>query len=435
MKVVYKDDFTAILCGDCKDLKYSKGVDAVVTDPPYGLSFMGKDWDYGIPGVGYWTSIKDAMKPGAHLLAFGGTRTHHRLMVAIEDAGFEIRDTLMWVYGSGFPKSHNIGKAVDKKLGNRREDLGTEERWIQPSNSMGGGVDKERGERTITKGNTEWEGWGTALKPAWEPIILARKPLSEKSVADNVLKHSTGGINIDGCRVVLSEGDDPRLGGKGAWKTDKMAKDVYEGGYSGDDIASSELGRFPANFIHDGTEEVVELFPNSKGWSNQKHNSFNPYGGNALHSSETERDGFHEGYNDEGSASRFFYCAKGQPYSYAGKEYEKSKENSLFKQGDKPQAPSNYNDEGSPARFFYCAKTPKKERGEGNTHPTVKPQALMRYLCRLITPPDGVILDPFMGSGSTLLASRSEGFKSIGIDINSEYCDIAVNRWNNEWNT
>jgi site-specific DNA-methyltransferase (adenine-specific) len=279
------------------------------------------------------------------------------------------------------------------------------------------------GTETITKGESEWEGWGTALKPANEPICLARKPLSEKSVAENVLKHGTGGINIDGCRVGLHDGDDARLGGNGSFKTDKSAKNVYSGGYVGDEIKSSSLGRFPANVIHDGSDEVVEGFPNTG--------------------------------NGNG----------GKPYKYSGKEYD-NKETSMFN-GDKTQAPSNFNDSGSASRFFYCAKASKSDRNDGceklqgkyvaqgnqaqaelkrgnvdfengnkhnkvelkqNFHPTVKPTELMRYLCRLITPPNGIVLDPFMGSGSTGKGAILEGFDFIGMELDPEYVEIAKAR-------
>jgi len=318
-------------------------VNSVVTDPPYELGFMGKSWDS--TGIAFqketWELAFQLLKPGGHLLAFAGSRTYHRIAVAIEDAGFEIRDQIMWLYGSGFPKSLNIGKAVDKKLGNKRIDLGTNpnQRLNTPEHDIyEAGI---RGKETrTTKGNTEYEGWGTALKPAHEPVVMARKPV-EGTVAENVLKHGTGGINIDGCRVELSEGDDPRLGGKGNWKTDKMAKNDY-GKYEGIDVGSSDKGRFPANVMHDGLEQE---------W----------------------------------------------------------------------------------ARFFYCPKVSKNERNRGldkNIHPTVKPVELMKYLCRLVTPKGGTVLDPFMGSGSTGMAAKDEGFEFIGIEKEKEYFEIAEQRIN-----
>ena len=359
-----------LLNGDCleemqKLIDDGVQVDSVVTDPPYHLTsiterfgkegsapaqygtdgafaraskgFMGKEWDGG--DIAFrketWELALKLLKPGGHLLAFSSSRTYHRMAVAIEDAGFEIRDQIMWLYGSGFPKSLNIGKAVDKKLGNERVTVGERTRNVKPfDDDNGWNSNNTTGNYIYTKGNTQYEGWGTALKPAHEPIVLARKPISEKSITDNVLKHETGGINIDDCRIELSEGDDPRLGGEGSWKTDKMAKDVYVGGYAGKDTKSNELGRFPANVMHDGLQED---------W----------------------------------------------------------------------------------ARYFYCPKTSKAERGELNTHPTVKPKKLMQYLCRLVTPKNGTVLDLFMGSGSTGIAAKDEGFDFIGIEKDKEYFEIA----------
>jgi len=359
-------------------------VDSVVTDPPYHLTsivkrfgkdnsapakygtdgayaraskgFMGKEWDGG--DIAFrpetWELAYELLKPGGHLLAFSASRNYHRMAVAIEDAGFEIRDQLMWLYGSGFPKSHNISKSIDKAAGATRKVVGTKDTrseydgktrkskainkgWRQAEN-RDDFIDMSKKDITVpaTPEAQEWEGWGTALKPAHEPIVMARKPLSEKSIVDNVLKHATGGINIDGCRVDLSEGDDPRLGGKGTWKTKEMAKNVY-GNYQGKESGSSELGRFPANVMHDGLEED---------W----------------------------------------------------------------------------------AKFFYSPKVSKSERGKDNTHPTVKPQELMKYLCRLVTPKGGIVLDPFMGSGSTGLAAKDEGFDFIGIEREKEYFEICKSR-------
>ena len=366
-------------------------VDSIVTDPPYELGFMGKSWDS--TGIAFqketWELAFQLLKPGGHLLAFGGSRTYHRMAVAIEDAGFEIRDQIMWLYGSGFPKSLNIGKAVDKKLGNKRKVVGTrisafgniEESETSDGRNLWGKESTK--EVTLTKGNSEYEGWGTALKPAHEPVVMARKPV-EGTVAENVLKHGTGGINIDECRVELSEGDDPRLGGKGTWKTDKMANNVY-GDYEGKESGSSELGRFPANVMHDGSEEVLKGFPKVGQGGGQK-----PFQSN--------------------------------------KTYDKS--NILKNIGDKPQSPSNFYDEGSAARFFYCPKVSKNERGEENIHPTVKPIELMKYLCRLVTPKAGTVLDPFMGSGTTGMAAKDEGFEFIGIEKEKEYFEIAEARIN-----
>ena len=360
-------------------------VDSVVTDPPYHLTsivkrfgkdnsapakygtdgayaraskgFMGKEWDGG--DIAFrpetWELALKLLKPGGHLLAFSASRNYHRMAVAIEDAGFEIRDQLMWLYGSGFPKSHNIGKAIDKRLGNEREVVGSD-RSGSERNCMAGNF--KGGEYELTKGHSEWEGWGTALKPAHEPIVMARKPISEKSIVDNVLKHGTGGINIDECRVDLSEGDDPRLGGK--------------------ESGSSELGRFPANVMHDGSEEIM--------------NEFAKYG---------ERKS----------------CTSPSKATPEGKIFGGKRS-----QGNLPM------DTGTAARFFYCPKVSKSERGKDNTHPTVKPQELMKYLCRLVTPKGGIVLDPFMGSGSTGLAAKDEGFDFIGIEREKEYFEICKSR-------
>jgi len=368
-------------------------VDSVVTDPPYGLSFMNKKWDYDVPSVELWKEVYRVLKHGGHVLSFGGTRTYHRMVVNMEDAGFEIRDQIMWLYGSGFPKSLNIGKAIDKIEGNEREVVKLSNNGSGVSNiklnnhekgDTGIGYMDGSGKNFIlTKGQSAWEGWGTALKPANEPICLARKPLSEKSIAENVLKHGTGGINIDGCRVELHDGDDERLGGKGSWKTDKSGKNVYNGGYIGDEIKSSSLGRFPANVIHDGSEEVLNQFPDNKG-------AFAP-------------------------------VKKGQK-GFGGDIYGK-----YAQAGD--DGKTFYNDGlGSASRFFYCAKASKTDRGLGNNHPTVKPTDLMRYLCRLITPPNGIVLDPFMGSGSTGKGAILEGFDFIGMELDPEYVEIAKAR-------
>jgi len=358
-----------LINGDCLDVMRGmepNSMDAIVTDPPYGLEFMGKEWDHGIPGIPFWIEALRVAKPGCHLLAFGGTRTFHRLACAIEDAGWEIRDTLMWVYGSGFPKSHNL------------------------------------------KG--EHEGWGTALKPAWEPIILTRKPL-EGTVVANVQKWGCGSINIDGCRVG-EDGGTTRTNGSNAGKP----RNTLHGGNFG--VSALDKGRWPANLIHDGSEEVLELFP------------------------------------DSGQT--------GKCYDYSGK---KQYQVSGFLPNNKPTSPSNWGDSGSAARFFYCAKSSRAERERGcegmeetgrvdyggfhsekgliennrnpenrlpikNNHPTVKPLALMRYLCRLVTPPNGIILDPFMGSGTTGMAAKIEGFRFIGIEKEKEYCEIARKRIN-----
>ena len=414
--------------GDCLDVLKTLSdcsVDAIVTDPPYGLSFMGKRWDYDVPSVDIWVECLRVLKPGGHLLAFAGTRTQHRMAVRIEDAGFEIRDVIAWVYGSGFPKSLDVSKAIDKAAGAEREVVG---RAIRPDGTtretVGGrestpfvasAVD---GDAFITAPATEaakqWAGWGTALKPALEPITLARKP-PIGTIAANVLEHGTGGLNIGACRVETNpEVDDPRLGGKGDWSSDKMAKNVYEGGYAGDRVGSSPLGRFPANFIHDNSEEVVELFPESN--SARIGNPHNPHRGvNHNATSYGQGDGKETNdYRDSGSAARFFYCAKASK-----KDRDEGCDNMPLK------ACGMMEDDNYPIK---TGSGNLRETKRKNAHPTVKPTDLMRYLCRLVTPPGGLILDPFMGSGSTGKAAMLEGFRFIGIEQEAEYLEIAEAR-------
>lgn len=271
-----------LLLGDCKNkLKEleDNSIDAIVTDPPYGLSFMGKKWDYDVPSIDIWKECLRVLKPGGYLLSFAGTRTQHRMAVNIEDAGFEIRDMIAWVYGSGFPKSLNIGKAVDKLQGNEREDLGEHVPFGREGRSGSGkakfGVEgwDTKPKVHLTKGTSQWEGWGTALKPALEPITVARKPLGEKTVAENCLKWGVGGINIDGCRVGTTEQDKYDLEQRQISKGSGVETNIN---FTGRDLdlkhGVQELGRFPANLIHDGSDEVVGLFPQTKSGGGVKAN-------------------------------------------------------------------------------------------------------------------------------------------------------------------
>jgi site-specific DNA-methyltransferase (adenine-specific) len=333
-------EVTDLFVGDCLDIL--KGYpdnhfDSVVTDPPYGLSIMRSRWDYDVPSEDTWRECLRVLKPGGHLLAFAGTRTQHRMGVRIEDAGFEIRDILMWAHSQGFPKSLDVGKAIKKVAGAERAK--------------------------------QWDGWGTALKPALEPITMARKVLTKgTTVAANVLEWGTGGINIDACRVPASEAlVRPSI--------DRQDNAVLGKGL-GAGVQVEPSGRWPSNFTHDGSDEVLGLFPESK---------------------STKGNG-------------------------------KSKINTFVAGGPVWNDSNTYADSGSAARFFYCAKASKSERGEGNTHSTVKPIALMRYLCRLVTPPGGLVLDPFMGSGTTGCAAVAEGFRFVGIDLSAEYVEIARKR-------
>ena len=370
--------------GDClKELKElaDNSIDSVVTDPPYGLSaaknsglkttggFMGEKWDYQVPSIEIWKEVLRVLKPGGHLLSFGGARTYHRLVLNIEDAGFEIRDQICWVFGSGFPKSLNISKSIDKALGATRAKMQFKARgegsesfagqnnvrpWVERSKKQG--FYEVDNDDPITEEAREWLEWGSALKPAFEPICLARKPLSENSIAKNVMRWGTGGLNIGSSRVPM------------------------------ENSTNSKVGRFPANFIHDGSDEVIKNFPQTRSGTNN--------------------------YRKEASKE-----LNGNTSATFGNESRSYGEEMI-----------SYGDKGSASRFFYCAKATKKERGEANKHPTVKPIKLMEYLVTLITPPEGIVLDPFMGSGTTGVAAKKNNFKFIGIEIEKEYYEIALKR-------
>jgi DNA modification methylase len=404
----------------------NNSIDSVVTDPPYGLSFMNKKWDHDVPSVEFWREVYRVLKPGGHVLSFGGTRTYHRMVVNIEDAGFEIRDQIQWIYGSGFPKSHNIGKAVDKLQGNEREVVG--ERDLFGTAIHDGGTRPEgKGSIDITKGQSEWEGWGTALKPANEPICVARKPLSEKSVALNVLKWGTGGINIDGCRV----GSDTITTNGG----DKFKGDGIYGKYKTCEETQHE-GRFPANIILECIcDEVIkgEKKYSRKGGLNESDFS------KAI-SPDPDFETAH--YSDKGDIHTNPMCPcymldEQSGVSKSSKGVNKGRKNGVHNYGFKGEEPFEFghNDKGGASRFFYRAKVSKAERNmsmdDKNTHPTVKPVSLMNYLCRLITPPNGIILDPYMGSGSTGIAAQLSDFKFVGIEMDKDYFNIAESRIKN----
>ena len=420
-----------IFNGDClvvlKQLA-DNSVDSVVTDPPYGLNFMNKHWDYDVPSVEIWKEVLRVLKPGGQLLSFGGTRTYHRMVVNIEDAGFEIRDQIQWLYGSGFPKSLNIGKAIDKVNGDERVIIGN---YIAPDgnerhnnkekyNTSDYGTFKMN--RIKDKGTSDWEGWGTALKPANEPICLARKPISENTIAENVLKWGTGGINIDGCRVEhngeLKAGmwktNDGEFGQKEGWNSHKNKDHFYD----------PTGGRFPANVIHDGSEEVLERFPYSTSGamdSISKGKNYGIYG--KYNGKHVTADA------SEGSASRFFYCAKASK-SERNKGVDNMEKEIGHNRFDKCSVCGGIIFQ-NPDRPSACkCENPQREHNtvNGNFHPTVKPISLMRYLCRLITPPKGIVLDPFMGSGSTGIGAKLEGFDFVGIEREDEYCKIAKAR-------
>jgi DNA modification methylase len=418
--------------GDCREVLKQLpdcSVDSIVTDPPYELGFMGKSWDS--TGVAYdvevWRECLRVLKVGGHLLAFGGSRTYHRLAVAIEDSGFQIRDQIMWVYGSGFPKSLNIGKAIDKaagapvKVGKAFKVAGEYgHRDLRDPEAQGFSRDEMR-HSAVTAEAKQWEGWGTALKPAHEPIVMARKPL-DGTVANNVLTHGVGGINIDASRVSMSEEDFAKLSA-GVEAIRKRGGTMENSWKNSSDLSGANpanaQGRFPANFIHDGSDEVLELFPDSKSSKTKTSDD------RINHNKSMFVDGVHNAensYDDSGSAARFFYCAK------ASKK-------------DRNEGLDGFEERWKAAAEFRPNHMEKALEGESenpfgrfqptqNHHPTVKPTDLMQYLVRLVTPSNGTVLDPFTGSGSTGKAATLEGFNFIGIEQSAEYVEIATARIN-----
>lgn len=465
--------------------------DSIVTDSPYGLSFMGKHWDHGVPGSAFWKEALRVAKPGAYLLAFGGTRTYHRLTCAIEDAGWEIRDCVMWVYGSGFPKSLDISKALDKAGGlspkeqaallkSRREALGYSREYVAnwcgstvssvrdweegrsrregspleymvPSeayrakladllgytsderilvglsqdrrgdgSTYGLGHSGEMRKGGVTEAAMQWSGWGTGLKPAYEPIIVARKPLIG-TVVQNVLQYGTGGLNIDASRIPTEESlnggayaaNPQRSGLHGDERTESGQGMFAPGSKAGEYTQPS--GRWPANLIHDGSEEVVELFPFSVSGAHT---------GNYAYRGTAKRNALGPGLKplvekragSRGSAARFFYCAKAsQSDRDEGLEAFELKPSYMVENGSKTAGAAN--------GIRYERTTTMR-----NNHPTVKPTALMEYLIRLVTPPGGTVFDPFMGSGSTGKAALRAGFNFEGVEMEEEYHRIAEAR-------
>jgi DNA modification methylase len=449
--------------------------DSIVTDPPYEIGFMGKGWDAS--GIAnnpeMWAECLRVLKPGGYLLSFSATRTYHRMASAIEDAGFEVRDMIEWVYGSGFPKSLNIGKAVDKLNGRfiserlklaehikeKRNAKGITlkdvndkfdgkllaEHW--ESNNEGfvrvprlkhweelkpllelndefdwlvERIERERqvvGNREVpsghsfagerysdsenvkykdTKGTSEWEGWGTALKPAHEPICMARKPLSEKTVAENVLKYGTGGINVDGSRVGTNE--------KLSVKAHDIPNGQFHYSFGATDWEVNKLGRFPANLIHDNSEEVRECFPETKS-GKAVVGTGKGYAENASGIASTGI--IASCFADSGNASRFF--------------------KSIIYQAKASKSERNKGCEGleEKVRVRQGLAGEHKDTVSSNSHPTVKPVALMEYLIKMVTPTNGIVLDPFMGSGSTGVACVLNDFEFVGIDLDKDYCEIA----------
>ena len=392
MTPYFEQDGVTLYHGDCREILPGlpdESVSAVVTDPPYGLAFMGKKWDYDVPAVEVWAECLRVLKPGGHLLAFAGTRTQHRMAVRIEDAGFEIRDMIAWVYGSGFPKSLDVSKAIDKAAGAEREVVGSytvggtaakgKHKGRAPAASDEGTAIGCTKDLDITAPATpeakQWQGWGTALKPALEPITVARKPLIG-TVAENVLQHGTGALNVDGCRVGTeppAPRNAPRKDIRGGKFHSGAEAEMVMGHYN------PTQGRWPANLIHDGSEEVTGLFPDAGG-------GYGVRGGRAG-----------------ATVGEFGMAATMETVGFG--------------------------DTGSAARFFYTANADKSDRGPGNNHPTVKPLDLMRYLVRLVCPIGGVVLDPFSGSGTTLAAAQAEGCLAIGVEREAAYCEIIKGRF------
>lgn len=413
-------------CGDCLEVlgTFEPDIfDSCVTDPPYHFTsivkrfgaddsapakdgktgaykrasagFMGKQWDGG--DIAFrpetWAAVYRVLKPGAHLVAFGAPKNFHRLACAIEDAGFEIRDTLAWLFGSGFPKSHDVSKAIDRAAGAEREKIRIDaSRLKNPPNLVGGagkgddrpwrqnaiamGFHEVDGDLPSTDAARQWSGWGTALKPAYEPIILARKPLSEPTIAANVLRWGTGGINVDGCRVPTSDGYTENCVTQGI---NTAQTSSYEPRRECRTFAPAAEGRFPANVVHDGSEEVVGMFPQSKA-----------------------------AYINQDSADA--KLSERKPTTKRG----------ITSFDDGKPCSSLYVDSGSAARFFYTAKADSDDR-LGSKHPTVKPLDLMQWLVRLVTPKGGRVLDPFAGTGTTGEAAWREGMRADVIEREVEY--------------
>lgn len=455
MNVEIGNGAARLLLGDCLERLRElpdASVDSVVCDPPYGLSdhsladtmdclrawldgkeyrpkkkgFMGRSWDAWVPGPEVWRECLRVLKPGGHLLAFAGTRSMDLMSMAVRLAGFELRDSvgyandggdplqagvMAWCYGSGFPKSMNVGKQLEKVPLEDTPD------WIECQDDRDAWL-------------AEWSGWGTALKPAWEPIVLARKPLGGRTVAENVLQHGAGALNIDGCRVPT----DDKLGGGGQsvstkvkaegwdrpWMQDEHAKAAHAARVNANVAKAEALGRWPANLITDGSPEVVALFPNSAGAGGSIPNvKVTGYGGGIgtgdsayLGGDRTKVD------SGSGSAARFFYCAKASK-----RDRDEGLEGFEQKRGGAEQFDSRWKEGTGELR----------QPTRANHHPTVKPTELMAYLCRLVTPPGGVVLDPFMGSGSTGKAAMREGFRFIGCELSPEYLAIARARIEHAW--
>lgn len=418
---------TRLLCGDCLEVMRgmdTNSVDAICCDPPYGLNFMSSSWDHGVPGVPFWEAALRVAKPGAHLLAFGGSRTHHRLMCAIEDAGWEIRDCLMWLYGSGFPKSASVSKLIDKAAGAEREVIGIKNSnrpnviGQRPGGSMGGGSYTERLDTApATDAARQWDGWGTALKPSWEPIIMARKPLTG-TVADNVLAWGTGALAIDKCRI----GNEPRTQLEAGFiRRGRTDEEVFSTGYGRPkEQFDTTQGRWPANLII-GDDETAALLDEQSGERKSGGHKQGSRQGRGVNGIYGDYDGFAgQGYEaNTGGASRFFYCSKAS---------KRDRDEGLEGMPERVIRITDGHGRGAINTSKGDGTGLRENKPRHNVHPTVKPTSLMRWLVRLITPPGGTVLDCFMGSGSTGKAAVLEGFSFIGIDKEAEYLTIAAAR-------
>lgn len=441
-----------LYAGDCLEVLKripDSSIDSCVTDPPYGLSkepdiakvmqhwiddddymhtakgFMGKAWDSFVPGPKYWREVHRVLKPGGYALVFGGTRTYDMMTIALRFAGFEVRDTLSWVYGSGFPKSLDVSKAIDKQAGAEREKNPDPKYVGQNKSIFGGESDRLLPATPATPAAQQWEGWGTALKPAHEPIIMCRKPLSEGTVAANVLKWGTGGINIDDCRIRFAgEKDLAAAAAHRSLKDQNKGRTAYGKFDNGPDSLQPYLekmgqGRFPANFIlsclctetHD-LECPVHMLDAQSGTLKT-----NPGTARSVHKAGSfgieTKPGRVVGVASTGGASRFFYVAKAS---------KRERNAGLEGMGGKSTYVRSGTNNPSPNRLK------REDNFTQNTHPTVKPLTLMRYLTRLVTPPEGRVLDPFMGSGSTGCAAVKEGFAFTGIEREAAYLEIAKRR-------
>ena len=396
-----------VLHGDCLELLRlvdSDSIDSIVTDPPYGLNFLGRDWDKALPDPAIWSEALRVAKPGAHLVCFGAPKCYHRIACHVEDAGWELRDSLMWLYGSGFPKSHNVAIAIDKRHGalahrGRAIRVTTEVPFEQSALQR---PDPPPKHEPITDDAKRWTGWGTALKPAYEPILLARKPFGG-TVAENVMKHGTGALNIDGCRIAVAGGGArPRRG----WAGPGL---VYGARFRAARVVDkTTLGRWPANLVLD--EGAAEMLDEQSGKR--------PVGGGEIRASGAfsvakgkEQPRVSQCHGDTGGASRFFYVPKAS--------------RSEREAGLDDFVPGAVNDgRDTPIDNPY-------QRGDTMRkclHPTVKPIALMRWLVRLVTPPGGLVLDPFAGSGTTGCAAAIEGFRFVGMELDEDHVALAQAR-------